>query len=293
MTRVHMMPGGQRDQEHGVPGERLAGQSRTRMHTGTCTQGHVPAGGHSSHEASFPQVPCMCAPASIQPASEEEPLLLPPCYHGHRVVLLLPSQSQERRCAWVLSRRRWWVCGVTWVLTSRVHRGAVRPGSSPPGPALPTPATLAMCVNPNQQGWGRPGPRNLGGPVWLLVHLCPPSAPQGHSQPPSASSQGIWLACSSGYAVCPMGPWSFPFVDGSSEKWRKRPHQGSLVLGWGLPWKQNCPFAPGLCTLFCVRAGRDPRSLREGTRAGWGLSLFTCPCRAVPGGQGRLWPVSF
>lgn len=163
-------------------------------------------------------------------------------------------------------------------------------------PTRPCPANscnLGHVCESKPAGLGEAGSQEPGGPVWLLVHLCPPSAPQGHSQPPSASSQGIWLACSSGYAVCPMGPWSFPFVDGSSEKWRKRPHQGSLVLGWGLPWKRNCPFAPGLCTFFCVRAGRDPRSLREGTRAGWGLSLFTCPCRAVPGGQGRLWPVSF
>ncbi|XP_047704426.1 telomerase reverse transcriptase isoform X13 [Prionailurus viverrinus] len=43
------------------------------------------------------QVPRVRAPASVQPAGEEEPLLFPPCHRGHRVALLLPPESQEHR----------------------------------------------------------------------------------------------------------------------------------------------------------------------------------------------------
>lgn len=69
----------------------------TCIHTHTCA--HVPARGLSSDKASLRQVPRVCAPVPIQPASEEEPLLLPPCHLGHRVALLLPPESQEHRCA--------------------------------------------------------------------------------------------------------------------------------------------------------------------------------------------------
>ncbi|XP_058420373.1 telomerase reverse transcriptase isoform X2 [Diceros bicornis minor] len=45
------------------------------------------------------QVPCVCTAASVQSASEEQPLILPPGHLRHRVSLLRPPESQERRDA--------------------------------------------------------------------------------------------------------------------------------------------------------------------------------------------------
>lgn len=152
-------------------------------HVGTCTHVHtrVPAPGLSCHEASLRQVPRVCAPVSVWPAGEEEPRLLPPHHLRHRVPLLLPSESQEHRCA-----RRAGVPGCGWrVLWGRLWRwqcagaplhasGTARlraPGARPSGLGVSTPpapfGALGLVHRSRPTAERRRGPAPVCSPAFL------------------------------------------------------------------------------------------------------------------------------
>lgn len=89
--------------------------TQTHRHASTCTCVHACCGWEAFLINLTPQVPRVCAPAPVQSASLEEPLVFPACHLGHGVPLLCPSESQERRCVQVTQ---------DWAGRCRGHHGA-------------------------------------------------------------------------------------------------------------------------------------------------------------------------
>ncbi|XP_047704415.1 telomerase reverse transcriptase isoform X3 [Prionailurus viverrinus] len=89
------------------------------------------------------QVPRVRAPASVQPAGEEEPLLFPPCHRGHRVALLLPPESQEHRLSIQMTElTHLWL---TQVQGGRRQRTGGEQCRTEPHPTLPPPRPAPWC----------------------------------------------------------------------------------------------------------------------------------------------------
>lgn len=102
----------------------------TYRHASTCTRVHAYCGQEAFLINLTPQVPRVCAPAPVQSASLEEPLVFPACHLGHGVPLLCPSESQERRCVqvtqgWAGRCRGHHGAGERGLLTSHFQHGAV------------------------------------------------------------------------------------------------------------------------------------------------------------------------